>query len=387
MKYLIHTLSLPFYKTSKSIILFLCSALFSFSLYAQHHAFKAGFDSQECEEILKVNLAFEDTIKDNKFIDYIEGYKFLYSSPSIGLDNMYHIWLRSDSTIIISLRGTTPNINSIMADLYCAMLPANGSIKLDSNKSFEYHLASDPRAAVHAGFLIGYAFIADHALESIQNLYKDGYRNFIITGHSQGGALCYYVSAWLMQLRKIGVFPNLGIKTYASAPPKMGNMYFAYDYDNAQLSNWSFSIVNADDPVPEIPFTTQQVVIDMNEPNPILNLMNRFDDLPFLKRVVLKGAFNNMKKNAEKSSESYQKYLGKYVGSAIHKALPGLELPDAVKTTYYVRPGVPITLVPTQNYYEYFKDSPAYYHHGLDQYRFLLREYYPGLSPYERVKK
>ncbi len=387
MKPPIHSLLYHIYTSSKSITLIFISVMIYSSSYAQNHIFKAGFDSQECEDMLKINLAFEDTVKDNKFIDYVDGYRFIYSSPSIGLDNMYHIWLRSDSTIIISLRGTTANMNSIMADFYCAMLPANGSIRLDSNKIFEYHLASDPRAAVHAGFLIGYAFIADHALESIQNLYKDGYRNFIITGHSQGGALSYYVSAWLMQLRKTGVYPDLGIKTYASAPPKVGNMYFAYDYDNAQLSNWSFSIVNAVDPVPEIPFTTQQVVIDMNEPNPILNLMNRFDDLPFLKRVILKGAFNNMKKNAEKSSDSYQKYLGKYVGSAIQKSLPGIELPTLVKTTYFVRPGVPITLSPTQKYYDYFKESPAYFHHGIDPYRFLLREFFPGLPPFERVKK
>lgn len=195
------------------------------------------------------------------------------------------------------------------------------------------------------------------------------------------------MSAWLMQLRAAGVYKDIQVKTYASAAPKMGNIYFAYDYDNANHSEWSFSIVNTADPVPEMPFTTQQVDIDMNEPNPILNLQKRFSDLPFLKRIVLNNAFNKMKKRAEMSSEAYQKYLGNYVGDFIKNSLPEMILPEPVKTTYFVRPGVPITLSVNQTYWDYFKNGPKYFHHGLDPYRFLLRQYYDGLSPFEPRNK
>lgn len=176
--------------------------------------------------------------------------------------------------------------------------------------------------------------------------------------------------------------PGIKVKSYASAPPKMGNMYFVYDFDNANSSLWSYSVVNTADPVPEMPFTTQQVDVDMNEPNPILNLVKRFDDLPLLKRVVFKGTFRKMQNRARKSSEAYQKYLGKYVGGFLHASLPELKLPDPVKTTYFLRPGVPITLSVNTAYWKKFEGAPNYFHHGIDSYRFLLRQYYSDVVDY-----
>lgn len=131
-----------------------------------------------------------------------------------------------------------------------------------------------------------------------------------------------------------------------------------------------------------MPFTTQQVDIDMNEPNPILNLAKRFDELPFLKRIMLKRAFNRMRSHAKKSSDAYQKYLGDYVGKFIHDMLPELQLPEAVGSTYFVRPGVPIILSVHEKYWDYYKDGPNYFHHGVDPYRFLLREYFEGLDAF-----
>jgi hypothetical protein len=143
------------------------------------------------------------------------------------------------------------------------------------------------------------------------------------------------MSAWLMQFRKDKVYPGIQVKTYASAAPKMGNIYFVYDYDNAMHGEWSYSIVNTADPIPEMPLTTQQLEIDMNTPNPLINLAKRFDDLPFFKRIVLKHAYNSMRKKARKSSEAYQKYLGGYAGKIIKGMQPGIELPEPVKTTYF----------------------------------------------------
>lgn len=364
--------------------------IFSFlsrNVYGQSFSLKPGFDALECDQILKLNFAFLDTVRTNKFTDFLKGYTIYYRSPSVGLDNSSDIWIRQDSTVIIMLRGTTGNMKSILEDFYCAMLPAKGYITIGKNKTFEYQLADDPRAAVHAGFLIGFAYLADNIQPIISELYSNGYRDFIIGGHSQGGSLSYYFSAWLMQLRKKGVYKDIVIKTYASASPKMGNMYFAYDYDNANLSQWDFSIVSSADPVPEMPFTTQQIDIDMNEPNPILNLMKRFDDLPFFQRIFLKSAFNKMRKRAKKSSEAYQKYLGKYVGDFIRKSLPEMKLPQPVPTTYFVRPGVPITLSANDKYWEYCKGTPKYFHHGIDPYRFLLHQYYKGLPDFEPTPK
>ncbi len=350
--------------------------------HAQFKKIAPGFDANECDALLRLNFAFTDTTAHQRFSNFQQDYEFLYRSPGIGLDNVWDLWLRQDSTVVILLRGTTANMTSILADFYSAMLPAKGKIQLAEGNIFEYKLADSDRAAVHAGFLIGFAFLADDMQPKIDSLYQLGYRDFLISGHSQGGALAYYISAWLNYLKKDQVYQDIRVKTYASASPKLGNMYFAYDYDNMTREGWAFSIINSDDAIPEMPFTTQQVDIDMNQPNPIFGLMKRFDDLPFFKRVVLKHAFKKMIRNAAKSSESYQKYLGSSLEDFIISALPDLELPKPINTTYFIRPGIPISLIANENYYEYFKanDGP-YYHHGIISYRFLLREYYTGLEP------
>lgn len=363
--------------------LVLCAFLYSKKdLYAQSSNFGPGFQANECEEILRLSLAFVHKSESPFFTELTDDYQSYYRSESVGLDNAGDIWIDQDSTVFIIFRGTTANTSSILADFYCAMVPAQGTIVLDKEKEFQYSLARDPKATVHAGFLIGFAYIAENLRPYLDNLYEHGYRNFVVGGHSQGGALCYYMSAWLMQLRLAGTFPDLQVKTYASAAPKMGNMYFAYDYDNLTRSQWTFSIVNAADPVPEMPFTTQQVDIDMNEPNPILNLMKHVNNLPFLQRFVLKRSFNSMQNKARKSSQAYQKYLGNYVGKFIHKSLPDLTIPNVVATTYFIRPGVPIVLSSNQDYIDFYKDAPSYFHHGIDPYRYLLRQYYEGLSAF-----
>lgn len=381
-------------KTGKQIFggllcLFVLAIFLSYTNRAKEFKYQPGFDAQKCEDIFRLNFAFLDTNRANKFEGYLSGYRIFYRSEAVGLDNASDIWLRQDSTVVIMLRGTTEKIESLLEDFYCAMVPAKGTVILSKNKTFDYQLAKDPRAAVHAGFLIGFAYVADAIQPKINELYQNGYRKFLVGGHSQGGSLSYYVSAWLMQQRAAGIFEKIQVKTYASAAPKMGNMYFAYDYDNANLSEWSFSIVNTADPVPEIPLTTQQVDIDMNEPNPILNLMKRIDGLSLLKRIVIKRKvnFTQMRRQAKKSSEAYQKYLGKSIGDFIKMALPEMILPPAVPSTYFVRPGVPIILATNTAYSNFYADAPKYFDHGIDPYRFLLRQYYKGLSPFEPVLK
>lgn len=92
-----------------------------------------------------------------------------------------------------------------------------------------------------------------------------------------------------------------------------------------------------------------------------------------------------MRRRATRSSDAYQKYFGKYVGSIISKLLPSMTLPSPVKTTYFVRPGVPIILSTNEYYREYYKDEPQYFHHGMNPYRFLLRQYYDDLPAFKPI--
>lgn len=345
------------------------------------YQFSSGFIAQECDDLLVLNEGFADTTKDKKFKTAIPGYKFIYRSKPIGLDNTWDLWLREDSTVVITLRGTTPEQKSMFANLYCAMMPSKGTIQLTKTSSFSYKIAEHERAAVHAGYLAGFAYIANDALSQIDSLYKQGYTNFLISGHSQGGAIAQIFSSWLHYLKKDKVYPNMNIKVYTMATPKYANMYYVYDYDNWMRAEWSFSLTNAYDPVPEVPLTTQMMT-DINEPNPFSEIKKEFKKQPFIKRMVLNMAFNSMRRKAEKSSKSYQKYLGKYGGNYLKDLTPGLEMPKQVNSTYFLRPGVPISLVPDDLYFKFFKTQQnQYYHHLFPAYRFLLRRQYEGLTP------
>lgn len=368
------------------IILFLCLFLYlSVTVNAQSAAssLAPGFNAKECDDMMVLN-ATSDTINSYRSHATLPQYKLLYHSASMGLDNAWNLWVKSDSTLIISLRGTMPTSKSIISDFYCAMFPATGQITLHNQKVFDYNLATESKAAVHGGFLIGFAYLATDIQPKLDSLYKRGYQRYIVTGHSQGGALCFYVSSWLSKLKEDGQYPSLTVKTYASAAPKVGNMFFVNNFDNINKADWAFSVINSADVIPESPLTTQQFEEDMNSPNPFLSLYDKFDKLPLIKRWVLKSAFNKMKKSAIKSSKAYQKYLGEYPEKIIEKMLPGIKLPKAVNTTYFLRPGVNIALQVNERYNEFLKKPNSNLsNHSMPSYQFLLREYYTGLGKLE----
>lgn len=355
-------------------------ALYPLLLSAQRteFVFDRGFDARESHDLLWLNTAYLDTTAGNRFPEYLPDYRFVYRSPSMGMDNVWDLWIRSDSTVIITLRGTTADIRSLLADFYCAMVPAKGEMVIGKDDTIRYELAEDDRAAVHSGFLLGFGFISKDIAPWLDSLYRTGYYNYIVAGHSQGGALCYYVSAWMMHLRDISKYPKMSVKTYASASPKMANTYFLYDYNARTRSEWAFSLVNTADVVPEMPPTTQQIASDMNAPNPLLRLYDRMNALPFFKRVILKRAFNKMRKGSEKASKAYQKYLGGYTQKYISSLMPEIRMPPPVNTTFFQRPGVPVILKVNGAYNEHFSDNDGpYFHHSMNAYQFLLMYYYP----------
>lgn len=133
------------------------SVLGIMSVSGQSMPFRSGFIAQECEDLLHLNFAFLDTNQQAEFSNFVDGYSMIYRTPSIGFDNAADLWLRTDSTVVLMLRGTTDKMTSVLEDFYCAMMPSQGKVQLSNDKSFDYQLAKDERAAVHAGFLIGFA--------------------------------------------------------------------------------------------------------------------------------------------------------------------------------------------------------------------------------------
>lgn len=155
------------------------------------------------------------------------GYRFLYESATIELQNKWHLWLTDNGVPVISIHGTIRGDTNWMANFYAAMVPAKGSLQLSKNSRFIYQLADNPRAAVHAGWLICTAFLVQDMLPKIDSLYKAGHKEMLIMGHSQGGAIAYLLTAYLHHLQhQSQLSPVLRFKTHCSAGPKPGNLVF-----------------------------------------------------------------------------------------------------------------------------------------------------------------
>src|SRR5690606_37727141 len=155
--------------------------------YAQQETrLQPKFDLQECKESLLLFDAFMNEVPVTEFASkhQLTNYKFSYRSPAMGLDNMWDLWIREDSTVFLVMRGTTGDPKSLLADFYCAMLPAQGEIRLNNQTTFSYKVAQHPEAAIHAGFLTSFAFIANDAQPKIDSLYNIGYSQYIVAGHS-----------------------------------------------------------------------------------------------------------------------------------------------------------------------------------------------------------
>ncbi|RYE17319.1 MAG: lipase family protein, partial [Sphingobacteriales bacterium] len=257
---------------------FLTAAVACICIAAITHAqtaepLKPGFDKKEYIELLKVTARQIDTpwTKENMTLPYPEHSHFIYRSPVFGLENLWDLWLSDKKQAIISIRGTTAGATSWLENFFAAMVPAKGSLHISANETFNYHLADDPHAAVHVGWLLGMASIQKDVMRKVDSCYKNGYRDFIVLGHSQGGAIAYLMRAYLEQLRNEGKLPkDIRLKTYCSAAPKPGNLYFAYYYEKINYNGWAYTVLNSADWVPETPMSLQTLG-DYNTVNPFVN--------------------------------------------------------------------------------------------------------------------
>jgi hypothetical protein len=123
------------------------------AISSQGQPLKPGFDKEEMLEVMYVSVwrgSDPTYYRDSNYIPDPARFKRLYTSPVIGLENLFEIW-NSEKTAILSLRGTIAKPESSLANIYSAMIPAKGSIKISETDSFLYQVASNPLAAVHSG--------------------------------------------------------------------------------------------------------------------------------------------------------------------------------------------------------------------------------------------
>ena len=186
------------------------------------------------------------------------------------------------------------------------MVPAKGELQVSSDYNFKYELAANPNATVHTGWLICTAFLSRDMLPKIDSLYKKGVREFYITGHSQGGAIAFLLTAYLYHLQKQQLLPaDIRFKTYCSAAPKPGNLYFAYDYEALTQNGWAYNVVNSADWVPETPLSIQTTE-DFNMTNPFSITKPVIKKQPFLKKIALNHVYNRLDKSTKKAAKKYQ---------------------------------------------------------------------------------
>jgi len=338
-----------------------------------------GFDKAESLDMLRIAARVVDTpwTAANVQLPEPTGYKLVYRSPTVGLENKWDFWRSNDGRAVVSIRGTTLEPVSWLANFYAAMVPATGSIQISNSFTFNYKLAENPRAAVHVGWLVAMGCLQADIVEKINAAYREGVHDIILTGHSQGGAITYLLTSHLLYLQKDGKLPrDIQFKTYCGAAPKPGNLYYAYDYENVTGYGWAFNVVNAADWVPEVPFSVQ-TVNDYNNINPFKNAKAVIKKQGFPKNLVLKRVYKNMTKPSLKAQCRYQKYLGKMLSKEVKKTLPEFKPPKYFDSNHYVRTGTMIVLMPDVAYFQQYPETDEtkiFIHHLPGPYHFLMEK-------------
>jgi hypothetical protein len=335
-----------------------------------------GFDPAEYRELMHIS-ARTGAVSNPEYYANIPaavGRNLTYRSAETGLANLWDLWTGTDLPAVISLRGTIQTGNSWLANIYAAMAPATGSLKLNDSFAFSYKLADNPRAGVHTGWLLSLAYMSGDIRGHIDSLYARGQREFLIIGHSQGGGIAYLLTSWLRHLQIDGKLPtDIRFKTYCSAGPKPGNLYYAYDYERITQDGWGYNVVNAADWVPEVPFSIQTTQ-DFNAVNPFTDARKMIRKQPLGKRVALGYAYGQLSRPLQRAQRRYEKYLGWMTSKAVSKQLAGFEAPQYLNSNNYTRCGHYTVLTPDSTYYRLYPDDPKnlFPHHLHPQYLYLL---------------
>ncbi len=339
---------------------------------------KTGFDKQEYLELLRISGQTVDTpLSELVKLDKPKHHKLLYKSVPTELDNKWDLWMSNNNVAVISIRGTTLKSESWLENFFAAMVPARGKLYLAEGDTFRYKLAEDRKAAVHAGWLIGMASIAKTVMPRLDSCYKAGIRQYMIFGHSQGGAIAYLLRSYLYYQQQKGRLPkDMLFKIYCSAAPKPGNLYYAYDFEHITRNGWGYTIVNAADWVPEVPLSLQ-TTDDYNNINPFTNAAQMLSKQPFPQNIVLKLVYNSLKNPSDKLRQRYKKYLGTQAYKMVKKHIHGLVLPDFYNSSNYMRAGHAVVLMPDAAYYKIYADTSSniFIHHLLEPYNHLMMQY------------
>lgn len=354
----------------------------SISLESKSQGLAPGFNASEYIELLKISAATAQDSSVKRHYPTPHNYQQVYRSSPMGLDNLWELWVNG-RTAVISIRGTTPSPTSWLANFYAAMVPAQGELVLSESEKFVYHLADNPRAAVHVGWLLSMAFLSKEIIPKLDSCYQSGIKEYLIMGHSQGGAIAYLLTSYLFSLKKQEQLPDdMIFKTYCSAAPKPGNLYYAYEYEHLTAGGWAFNIVNSVDWVPETPISIQTIE-DFNQVNPFVDALSLIEHQSFFKRIAMKRVYNKLVKPMRKAQKNYEKYLGEMTSRFVVKSIKEFQSPKYMPSNNYVRTGETIVLMADDTYSLKYPDSTEniFVHHDFLPYIYLAERQFLHTTP------
>jgi hypothetical protein len=285
-----------------------------------------GFEKTEARDMIMIcnSFTYLDLYQDDEDI-LPEGYEKRYTSGTFGMDNKYQIYVKGNLAVI-NFRGSTDKQMSWIENFHASMIPAKGIIKMEGRK-FDYCFAKDTGAAVHSGYALGCAFLEQELMFQIKKLNHEGIYHFILTGHSQGGALANMFRAYLENL-PADILPAKNIfKTYAFAAPMVGNKKFAQEYNKRfGKDGMSFNIVNTSDIIPTFPVNYN----DSNYLRDNLNAMVYGKDFS-IKKMLLEGGARIF----DDRISQLMGYMGNSVNKKVCKEVSAIEMPTCVKDINY----------------------------------------------------
>ena len=239
----------------KKIVVLIFFLILSNISFAQ---LKEGFDPEEVKDLIAIcnSYTFLDLYGTDTLI-IPNGYRKVYTSDAFVLDNMFQVY-EYDNRGVINFRGTTTKTSSWLENLYSAMIPGEGTIKVDY-KNYPYKFADDTSAAVHSGYALATILLSSELIRQINLLNSKNIYDILITGHSQGGALAHLVRAYLGNLPDSVISSKNVFKTYTFANPMCGNKAFATEYETRYSdTNMSYTIINTADLIPKLPTHFQE---------------------------------------------------------------------------------------------------------------------------------
>ena len=309
---------------------------------------KPGFDSQEALDMIQLcnSYTYIDLYGSDKEI-LPNGFKKKYTSPAVGLDNMFQVY-QNGNIGIINFRGSTDKKESWLENMNSTIIPATGKIEFNG-KTFNYSFANDTAAGVHTGYALGLAYLHENLISQIQKLNNTDIYNIIITGHSQGGSLALLTRAYFEHLTNKILSKKNEFKVYAFAHPMVGNIEFVNEYNTLFCATkMSYSLINPEDAVPNMPLSYNDSTFWKSQLTSFLSNNPEFDKNAMLKEGLTLLMQNKLQRSVDKFSASAMKQIENELGE--------VTLPETRKKINYAKIGNIIKLLPPEYPLE-LKDS------------------------------